>query len=406
MSLNEKQALAVKSFEAMNNTFITGPAGTGKSYLLKEIVKISKKTRRKLGLTATTGISANLIGGRTINSFMGIGLGTQPPHILAHAIKTKKKPIYKVLKGLDVLVIEEVSMLSDILMEKISDILSIIRDSSKPFGGVQIFLIGDFCQLPPVSGDFCFKSPIWKNLNLTTVVLTESIRHQNDNVLQKILDEVRWGTCSKETEKFLMDNNCVDKKESTIIPTKLFSLNVDVDAINNSAINNLIKTGVESKTFPTQYSNTNANRWATSNKIPETLLLCIGSQVVVTWNINPDAGIVNGTRGIITQLTPDIIIKTEEREFTVCPVTVTEEFDSNSQITYIPLKLAYALTIHRCQGMTLDNVEADLGSAVFENGQAYTALSRVRDISSIKFIDLSRKSFRCHLDVVNFYKNL
>jgi ATP-dependent DNA helicase PIF1 len=428
--MNDKQKEAVSAFLNGDNVFLTGPAGTGKSYTLKEVLIAANQKKLKVGVTATTGSAAHLIGGRTIHSFLSIGLGKGSAYALAANTKMKNKKAAKAIMELNVLFIDEISMLSAELLEKISDYLSILRNCPKPFGGLQVFFIGDFCQLPPVSQNgestFCFKSRVWEQLKLKEIHLTESVRHQTDKIFQKVLDEVRWGRCSQETHDLILsfgsgidssssshddvDKKTKDKKKkgkekNKLKPTRLYPTNVDVDRINDRELNALIDAGVEARSYSTVYHHTNSKRWADSSKIAEIVTLCVGAQVVVTWNLNQALGVVNGTRGVVTSIkdgTQVSIALRDGREIAIPFVTVKDE--SKVSISYLPLRLAYALTIHRCQGMTLDCVEVDLGSSIFEFGQAYTALSRVRDAASVHVLDLNCESFRCHPDVLAFYK--
>ena len=419
--MNEKQCSAVDAFIRRESIFLTGSAGTGKSFTLKEICRVARTLHLKVGLTATSGSAAHLIGGRTLHSFLSIGLAKQSAQTLAAQTRQKYKPTYKSIRALDVLIIEEISMMDMELFEKVSDYLSLIRENSKPFGGLQVLFIGDFCQLPPVRmTKFCFKSQIWQQMKMTTIMLTESVRHLSDPILKRVLEMVRWGKCDKATLELIktFGPTAANPAPEGLIPTRLYPTNVNVDLINDTEIAKLIDQGVASETFQTTYngSPTGSRRWAASNKIPENVTLCIGAQVVVTWNVNQEAGIFNGTRGIVTALKPLSIQVRNGQTVQIDRITVTDQDSSgggsgnsgnhHNSISYIPLRLAYALTIHRCQGMTLDYVEVDLGSSIFEYGQAYTALSRVRDTASMKVLEVSMSSFRCHPDVIEFYKNI
>jgi ATP-dependent DNA helicase PIF1 len=260
------------------------------------------------------------------------------------------------------------------------------------------------CQLPPVKGEYCFKSNAWEQLNMEVIYLTKLMRQKDDEEFKAILEEVRWGSCSKKTlirlrklKKTMFDNG--------VKPTILFSTNVDVDEINLKKFKELIDAGAKEHCLKTEYSSDAAKNWATSCKIPEYVNLCIGAQVVVTWNISQDDGIVNGTRGIVTDFRPDgvaIQIKTG-REYLVTPLTVKDEDCKTSFVNFTPLKLAWAITVHKSQGMTLDAVVMALGD-VFEYGQAYTALSRVRDMNSIRLLSIEKESFKTHPDVIEFIK--
>lgn len=409
--MNEKQKEAFDAFFRRESMLITGSAGTGKSFVLMKIHQAAAKQGLKVGITGTTGSAAHLIGGRTIHSFLGVGLAKLTAQQLAYHTMTKNKALVKKLNALDVLVIEEISMMDAEFFEKVSDYLTIIRKSGKPFGGIQLVMLGDFCQLPPVNKNgnisFCFKSPIWEQLNLTTVRLTELVRQVDDPEFQRILEEVRWGRCSEETMRTIRSwvkrPQQQDASSSTIRPTRLFPKNVDVDTINEHEYDLLTEDdNVQRRSYETKYCSQPAKSWAKSCKIPEHVRMCIGAQVVVTWNLNQASGIVNGTRGVVVALngTSVTIKDVKGRLLPIDFVTLT---DNNMSVTYMPLRLAYALTIHRCQGMTLDSVIIDLGPSIFETGQGYTALSRVRNSESLTLVAVEASSFRCHPDVLAFY---
>ena len=421
--LNELQEDAYAAFYRHENLFLTGSAGTGTSHVLQEIYKAAQRKGLKVGMTATTGSASHLVGGRTIHSFLGIGLGKGTAAQLAMATVNKNKGLVKKLKVLDALVIEEVSMLDEELFDKISDYLSSIRQNTKPFGGLQLFVLGDFCQLPPINKSgtgpkFCFKSNIWASLKFTTVQLVTLVRQHEDPVLQGILEKVRWGKCDKETLKILRgwmtkedsdesDDEDADTTVNQVQPTRLYPMNINVDTINDAAYRRLIADdNVKKATYDTKYSSPMSKSWAMSSKIPEHVKLCVGAQVVVTWNVNQALGVVNGSRGIIVDIDPAgvHIRDVSGRLIIIDMITITSDY--NLAVTYMPLRLAYALTIHRCQGMTLDSVIIDLGSSIFEYGQAYTALSRVRDINSIKLVGVEASSFKCHPDVIAFYQGM
>jgi ATP-dependent DNA helicase PIF1 len=313
------------------------------------------------------------------------------------------------LRALHALVIEEVSMMDAVLFQKVSRYLSIIRECDAPFGGLQIVLIGDFCQLPPVSksASFCFNSMAWEELAMDVVLLTTQFRQKDDTEMQAVLDEVRWGTCSDETLAKIQSFKVTES--NGVQPTQLFSNNVDVDNINETAFAKHVDATKETvKVYKATYgSNELGSRsFMTSSKVPEEVKLCVGAQVVVTWNVNQAAGIVNGTRGTVSSmLDTGIVIKLKNGiEYPIEMITIKGSASMVS-ITYLPIRLAYAITIHRAQGMTLDSVIVDL-SKVFESGQAYTAISRVRDRNSITVTGVDKSSFKLHPQVLAFYKNL
>jgi ATP-dependent DNA helicase PIF1 len=410
MSLNEKQSEALEIIKSGHSVFITGCGGSGKSHCIQSIIKYATEAQLKFGVTASTGLAAYLIGGSTLHSFLGIGLGTDPLDILV-------KKIYKIypfkyfrMASLDLLIIDEISMIDINLFDKISKLLSIIKKNETPFGGIQLVLSGDFCQLPPVNGSFCFLSETWKTLNINVIVLTEIIRQSGDKEFQNILNELRWGKCTDDTLTILQNlknNNFSDD----ILPTKLYSLNVNVDKINNTEYNKLLSSGSKNMVYKTIYSKnsekSNTKNWADSIKIPTQVDLCMGAQVLVKYNldISETNVIVNGTRGVIVNINKKSVnIKLVNDDVINIPyITLTCADDDKLSVSFMPLKLAYCLTIHNSQGCTLDSIEIDIGKNIFEYGQAYVALSRAKSLSSVKIIDVSAKSFKTHPRVKEFY---
>ena len=410
--LNYEQQSALQSFKKGTSIFLTGPAGTGKSVTLKSIITHCEKEGLSLGITATTGSAAFLIGGKTIHSYLGIGLAKESAEKIFEYTRYNLSHTVKKLRALKVLIIDEISMLDIELFEKISKYLSLVRYNSKPFGGLQLVLTGDFCQLEPVSGDYCFKSDVWEKLKLDTIYLHKMIRQDGDIKFQKMLMKLRYGICSDKTFERL--SKLKENKITTITPTILYPKNYDVDKINNAEYKKLIESGVEKKVYPVELPILKKNKdksqtWLNNLKdIPEQIELCIGSQVVVLANIDQEKGIVNGTRGCITELKKkSVVIKR------VNGSTYEIEYHKNASIedkevfiSHMPLKLAYALTIHKAQGMTLDAVEIDIGPNIFAAGQAYTALSRAQNLKSIYIKAISKKSFITKPCVLDFYQKI
>ena len=411
--LNYEQQSALESFKKGNNIFLTGPAGTGKSVTLKSIIRHCEEEGKSLGITATTGSAAFLIGGKTIHSYLGLGLAKESAEKIFEYTRYKLSHTVKKLRALKVLIIDEISMLDIELFEKISKYLSLVtKCSSKPFGGLQLVLTGDFCQLEPVSGDYCFKSSVWEKLKLDTIYLHKMIRQDGDTKFQKMLMNLRYGICSDKTFERL--SKLKENKITTITPTILYPKNYDVDKINNAEYKKLIESGVQKKVYPVELPSLKKNKdksqtWLNNLKdIPDQIELCIGSQVVVLANIDQEKGIVNGTRGCVTELKKkSVVIKrvngsTYEIEY---HKNVSIE-DKEVFISHMPLKLAYALTIHKAQGMTLDAVEIDIGPNIFAAGQAYTALSRAQNLKSIYIKAISKKSFITKPCVLEFYQKI
>ena len=411
-SLNERQQAILEKILQGNNAFITGFAGSGKSYLTRHLhtqLKL-KYGAGSVALTAMTGCAALLIGGSTLHSNLGLGLAKGDPKDLVKRVRRiEGMPNY--LKNLRALIIDEVSMLSDILFDKVCEFFKILHETDRPFGRLQVVLVGDMSQLKPVEGDYCFYADNWDCSRFEVCVLTENMRVQSDKRFNDLLQNFRWGIIS---DRELIDDMCENHFDGDIIATKLFSKNRDSDTINQYQLGNLIKAGAESYKFKVLYT-TNpikliaSTKYAKDNKIQEFLTLCVGAQVMVTRNLEPP--IVNGTRGVVVALNPNSVsIKISSGETVVIgyfhvkpdPFSVdrsTEHLD----LKYIPLMLAWAISIHKSQGATIDCLEVDLGESVFAYGQAYTALSRARDSKSVKILRFNPRSVKTSKSVISFY---
>jgi ATP-dependent DNA helicase PIF1 len=409
--MNKEQLNAVERVKLGNNIYLSGVGGSGKSYTLTNIVNWAQSNQKQIATTASTGTAAYLIKGRTIHSYLGIGLGKKSAEELAVYVKYNRPYIVKKLRTLDILIIDEISMINDELFDKISKFLQIIRNCAKSFGGIQVILCGDFAQLPPTERTqkkYCFLSAEWDRSSIEVITLTQMMRQQYDLVFQKMLTELRFGICSDESIKILkkLKKTKFEERDDGIIPTILYSMNVDIDKINNSKYNELIDNGAKKQLYTATFSSS-GEHWAKSIKIPERIELCVGCQVVLTWNLSQDDGLINGSRGVVIAIDKNgpTVHFANGKEILIEMTKIENEDDSNCWVSFVPLKLAYALTIHRAQGMTLDLVIIDLGESIFEYGQAYTAISRAKNLDSIKLLDFKSSSFRTHKDVIKFYEN-
>lgn len=397
--MNSKQKEALACVISGDNMLLTGAAGTGKSYTVAHILKWSKANRKNIGITAATGLAALNIGGKTIHSFLGIGLAKVPPEIVANKTKFKNKPLYNQLTKLDILIIDEISMIDSALLKYISEYLSLIKECPKMFGGVQVIACGDFCQLPPIGNQYCFTSTTWTDSDFTTIFLEDQIRQNGDIEFQNMLSELRWGNCSTDILNRL--SSMKDKTfENGIIPTQLFPTNKLVDEINEAEFKKLPGPSI---TYKTTYSRTKT--WC--KHIPEEVVMAMNAQVMVTINIY-NTSIVNGTRGVIVGLNAtEVAIKLLNGETVIIPMTKVTSYENDKDYcNYMPLKLAYAISIHKSQGMTLDAIEIDIGNSIFEYGQAYVALSRARNLDSVKILNISASSFKTHKAVKAFYNKI
>ena len=405
--MNSRQQKAFNLVKAGTTIFMTGAGGVGKTYVLKEIVVWANKAGKNLALTSSTGTSALTLGNgmaKTIHSYLHIFLAKKTPYEMSLYTKSKAPQVVKKLKELEILAIDELSMISDELFDKISEYLCILRKDKRPFGGVQLVLTGDFFQLPPVNGEYCFHSKTWKDLNPRIIELVDQIRQDGDEEFQKILTEARWGNISNASVRRLATLPVADFGE--VIPTILYSKNINVDTINEKEYQKLLQSGAQERIYDSTYSqNRNTKLWAEALKIPEKVALCIGAQVMLTVNLSVEEGFANGSRGMITELRdegPVVLFKNGEQ--ILLEYWIYTDEDEDIWASAIPLKLAYALTIHKSQSMTLDALSTDLGPSIFEYGQAYVALSRVRDLKSLKILNILKSSFQAHEDVIKFYK--
>ena len=396
--MNTEQKQAFESVVAGKNIFLTGPAGTGKSYVINEIKNWATKNEKKFAITALTGCAAVLIGGRTLHSALGLGLGDKPIDIIVHKMKRCNKSQYVRLQTLDLLVIDEVSMMSDELLDKASAVLSLIRSNPAPFGGIQVILSGDMCQLGPVTGKFCFMSPLWKDLIEEVCMLTIIVRQSGDTLFLQILHYLRKGKCTKKILDKLLACQNVSFTQG-IKPTRLYARRANVEKINQQEYDALLEAGALENIYPTRPSSSipskaeDSMNWAKHSGVPMDIKLCVGAQVVVTSNIDQENGVINGTRGVVLDVGTEPVIKLlDGREVTI-RMKKTKDETEKLEVEYMPLKYAWCLTVHSAQGMTLDAAEIDLGKSIFTHGQAYTALSRVKNLKCVKIINIDPRSF-------------
>lgn len=434
-TLNNQQLEAITKIKQGKNVFITGSPGTGKSYTLKYCIREIKLSGKNYAVTSSTGCSAVLINGQTLHSYIGIGTGKLTESEYIKALSHKRYKI-KQLCELNVLIIDEISMVDNITFDKISNILKAIRKSNKPFGGIQVVLVGDFCQLSPVNSTYCFMSDTWNQLKIDTVYLKELIRQKEDTMFQKILEEIRFGKCSKKTFGILKE---LENTQLTgLVPTKLFSLSNDVNMVNVREMVKLYKknTGkdiseakvvqcfpdisLQNEGIQLQMMNTpeydeekdvfryKAFSNDTMAKLDDyNIDLIKGLQVLITRNINFESGLVNGTMGVIVSLnTSCVTIADMNNKKHVIYYYKDVNENTGKYTKFIPIKIAYAISIHKSQGATLDCIEVDGSNNIFASGQLYTALSRCKCLKNIRLINLDKDSFICSEHVKKFYENV
>lgn len=429
--MNREQESALNAVLKGHNIFLTGQGGTGKSFLIGEIKDAFSDAGRNLAITATTGCAALLLGhgAKTIYSWASVGLAKEPASKLVSFIRRGGKGLRRWLTT-DALIIDEVSMMTPELFEKLDIIGKAIRMNPKPFGGIQLILVGDFFQLPPVYTDgqetkFMFESQIWAQSVQRTIELTQIMR-QSDPVFQELLTEVREGRLGEQHLGILEERRGIDWRREKIRPSLLFSRRMEVDYINSTNLKAL-KGERHAYEATTEFSPAATKSGTTVNDLEvqraiqkldrdapyhASLVLAVGAQVMLINNMDIESGLVNGSRGVITQFgtaptyIPYVLFKGQSDAIQIPTVTWEAEDPEGVMRRQIPLVLAYAVTIHKCQGSTLDSALVDIGSSTFEYGQAYVALSRVKSLDALYIHELDSKAIRAHPKVVAFYKEL
>lgn len=407
--LDDKQSLALDLLKQGKNILVTGPGGSGKSLLVNVVVSAFKKVGKKVGVTSTTGQSANLIGGYTLHSFLGISLGDMSHDMLFKRIMVHNKK-KKNWTETDLLVIDETSMLDPVLFTKLDRLAKKIRHSNRPFGGIQLMLAGDFYQLPVVnSGKFVFEADCWSEC-INEIVLLTDIKRQNDGEFRDILNRLRVGNGTCDDFEYLKRLGSKEECDMSIRPTKLFCMNEHADIVNAQELASIATADVY--VYNMQISKPKRVTCDVTKKCNavKTLKLCEGAEVLLLINLDQEGGLVNGSRGTVVHFTKNHIpiirfINGVTRKIDYNVWEINEDGHVIATITQIPLRLAYAITIHKSQGMTLESASIDL-SGVFEYGQAYVALSRVKNPSNLIVKNVSSKSFRVHPKAKAFYEAL
>lgn len=450
-----KQSTALDILKTGHNVFLTGSAGAGKTYTLNQYIHYLQARQVPVAITASTGIAATHMNGTTIHSWSGIGIRMTMEDKQISQLKSKKS-LKERLEQTQVLIIDEISMLHAKQLDLINQVLKVVRNNDKAFGGIQVVLSGDFFQLPPVGergesnrDKFAFMSKAWLEAQLHVCYLTEQHRQQkntsNSLSLNDILNQIRQASVTHDAIEVLHDSQHNDIGQ---IRTRLYTHNVNVNSINDTQLSHL--TG-EAQVYHAMANGDPKliDMLKKSVRTPDELTLKIGAKVMFVKNI-PDLSVCNGTMGEVVKfvttndknepmpkhdasqtdasLTENLtskpndelakqtedgakdddakddekIIKTKYpvirlntgREVIATPEQwVVEDEIGLPLATYwqVPLSLAWAITVHKSQGMTLDAAEIDLRNT-FELGQGYVALSRLTDLSGLKLLGFNQTS--------------
>jgi len=412
-----KQTEALKILKSGVNVFLTGEPGSGKTYVINQYVAYLNSHKIKPAVTASTGIAATHIGGMTIHSWSGIGIKNKLNSRELNSIATNDY-VKKRVAGAKVLIIDEVSMLPPSTLQMIDMICREVKKSSQPFGGLQLILVGDFFQLPPVvkrnfdefsqenlfdeePARFAYDSPVWEESEFTTCYITEQHR-QDDSALVSILSKIRSNSFDDISLESIKERKTNPLEVPDSIP-KLYSHNMDVDAMNDRM---LAKIPGEVQHFPmiTKGHEALVSVMKKGCLSPDRLFLKIGASVMFTKN-NAKEGFANGTLGVVesfSEKTEMPIVKTRDGrkiEVAYAEWVVEEEGKIKGRLSQIPLRLAWAITVHKSQGISLDEAVIDL-SRVFEFGQGYVAISRVKRLSGVYLLGWNEIAFQVDPEVL------
>jgi len=491
--MNEDQRGAFEMASAGHNVFITGAAGTGKSYLLKHIIQ-RLNCIRTVAVTASTGTAAFLIEGITLHSWFGMGLAKEPVEVILRRLK-KYSSCTENIRKTQTLIIDEISQVRGEFLDKINEVAQHVRKNKLPFGGIQVIFCGDFAQLPPVMTqdlerefleegssaevassvvDYAFTSTVWKTMNLRVCYLREIMRQREDQTFIRILNHIREGKVTDEDFQPLLV--CIGRKfaqpdgdnSHVIFPTRLVPTNADARRINQSFYDRLpdqeehgyyasftVRKNRRVREAQTHVVDRMIQHTRNHSTMTEALFLKRGTRVILTQNVNVKLGLFNGAQGIVedfipqedaktlgipvvshtdgkhppqsewayevetrshsrasSQLVPVIRLVTRDTRFVLTPSVLSVRSDFNDEPNYIvnmtqyPLKHAWALTIHKSQGMTLERAQIDAGRFIFCPGQTYTALSRVRSLEGLSLVDFDPQRVLVDPSVTAYYANL
>jgi len=401
------QYQALKIMLSGDSVFLTGPPGSGKTFLLKQFISQSKRKKLNVAITATTGIAATYLDGTTIHSWAGIGLNDDlgPKEKKRLLANTRLANRYITT---DILVIDEVSMLDRARLDLINELAKMFRGNDKPMGGIQLILVGDLFQLPPVSDltdPYIFKSKAWAELDLKVCYLSDQYRQLEGDELNTILASIRSNRVG-QIELSLLKSK-LDQRQPIRTILKLYSHNFDADQINQYNLG-LLKGRQKLYKMRTKGSKKNVDDLKRSIISPIELYLKTGSEVIFTAN-NYSLGYVNGDRARVVGFKAGYPIVRMNRSayLTVKEHHFRREVDSLTiaEAWQLPLKLAWAITIHKSQGMSLEEAQIDLSRA-FSAGMGYVALSRLRTINGLYLLGFNKMSLYVNPEIVKFDKIL
>jgi ATP-dependent DNA helicase PIF1 len=405
-----KQAQALGILSEGHSVFLTGPAGSGKTYVLNEFVRWARCKGKKVAVTASTGLAATHLGGNTIHSWAGIGIADEfKKHMVSDMSKTRREQI----ESADILVIDEVSMLHDFRLDLVDQICREVRGDNIPFGGLQVVLCGDFYQLPPINrddsrqGGFIVGASSWSDLDPVVCYLEEQHRQSGDELLE-ILTALRSNDMRRRHVEALLARK-IPRTPFDDVVTELYTRNVDVDSINARKLHD-VDTDTHEYVMASTGRASGVESLKKSCLAPELLQLKKGAFVMFVKN-SLEKKYVNGTLGTVVdfeEATDYPIVETKDGRKVVAKPDSWEMRDGEKKIatiSQIPLRLAWAITVHKSQGMTLDGAHIDLSNA-FVPGMGYVALSRVRSLQALTIAGINKVALQMHPEAVEIDEQL
>ena len=427
-----QQQKLIEIIKGNRNALVTGGAGTGKSWLLRHLKEQQNNNGticgKTLDVVASTGIAAINIGGSTVHSWAGIGIGDMPIEtILDNLDSFRGSKARKRILSAQILAIDEISMISSYLLDMLDKVFRAIRRNDEPMGGIKVVLFGDFLQLPPVSkynasedrdlskSDFCFKSEVWAKLNLATIILQETFR-QKDKEFVKLLNNLRLNRL-ESADKAILESRIIKKEELKNLSTTILTThNQKAELINQQQLE---KIKNPSMVFEAKYEGKpDKITFLQKNCLAKELLnLKIGTQVMMIKNTYQKDGIINGSTGVVTGFSIKknypIVKFGNDKVLTIIPEEwVVETPDPQkktvvieAKMTQIPLILAWAITIHKSQGLTIDRIYCNLEDS-FAAGQIYVALSRCKSLDDLHIENINFNKINANQEVVSFYDSL
>ncbi len=405
------QGLALEILLEGHSALLTGPAGTGKTFVLNQFIRLAKYEGKHVSVTATTGLAATHLGGTTIHSWSGIGVHDRlPDHFGEHLAKGRKEIIAKT----DILIIDEISMLHDFRLDMVDQVCREVRESDEPFGGIQVVMSGDFFQLPPINrddsqqGGFVVTSRVWQEIDPVIIYLDEQFRQKEGDDLLDILTSMRAGDLRRRHAELLLARADITPPTEMVL-TELHTVNVDVDRVNEQQ---LAKLPGDELVY-SQHSTGSANYVESLQRsvlAPAVLTLKKGALVMAVKN-DPSRRYANGSIGTVVEFEPGtdypIVDFLSGKTVTMVPDTweLRDGDKKRASISQIPLRLAWAITVHKSQGMTLDAARIDLRKA-FVPGMGYVALSRVKDLSNLYLTGINRMALQLSDEARNIDERL